>query len=188
MNHAAQNCVHAKLIGLAETHVLGEELVACGVIGILLVCSGAIALVRDTDTLRKDIGEVSNRLGRRVETQFRRYRLYKRVQKILEPAEGRIVLQHLTLRIEDIPGINLDWQYDAETGEVEGNDGCCGGNVLVCREVDDGVVCWNSEQRRRIWVERQLREQAKEILRVQLRSIKGSGNIDAPFDLDAVST
>jgi hypothetical protein len=51
--------------------------------------------------------------------------------------------------------------------------------------VDDGIVCWNSEQCRRIRVERQLCEQAKEILRVQLRSIKGSGNVDAPFDLAA---
>ena len=183
MDTTAEDGIHAQLVSLTEAHLRSQVIVTCRIICVLLIRAVTVRLVRFADVCDKSNSEELDYLLGRGGSYLRSHRGNDGVEQVLEPPECRVVLQNLALGIENIPGVDLNRQYNAEADEIEGDYSCGGCYVLIGRKVHDGVIYRHSEQCAGIGVQRELREKPKEIFGVQLRSIKGPSDVYAALDL-----
>lgn len=183
MQRAAQHRVAAHLVGLAEPDLFGEEVVAGGRVGVLLLRAGAVGGVRLAEVLRQAVCQVRSDLGGLRGADALAERGEELVEEESQPPEGRVVLRDL-LRgwVKGDEGVDVDGDLDAEQGRVEHEDGAGRGDVVCRGEADDVVREGHADQRELGWVG----EEAEDVLCVELGAVKGTGDVDPTLDLGSL--
>ena len=180
---AAKQSIHAELVGLAEAHLRSQKIVTSRVIGVLLIRAVAVRQVRVADACGDGNSKELYHLLERRGAQFCSHGCNNGVEQILKPSERCIILKNLALSIENIPSVDLNRQHEAQTDKIKSNYSRRGGDVLIGGEVDNRVVYGHSKERGGIGIQRELGEQAKKVLGVELAPNEGPGDVYAAQDL-----
>lgn len=165
---------------MPEASFVEQEVQTLLHIVILLVLAVAILLMCLADCLRQDLADMIYNLSLGGRVEMLGHGTQQSFDQEVKPAEDRVIPLNLADIVPLNPRIDSHRDHQPEGRRVEGEDSRGRGDVVVGDELGDVVCNGDSHKTNMLWI----REETEDVLPVQLAAVKGSGYVDATFDLE----